>query len=104
MGMSVKSVLIEMLAAEEFKRAVEVQRNCMKVRLDFAYAIRAEMDRRGMTQDHLALRLHKSRAYVNQVLRGRHNLESATMVKLADAVGLQVKFGLESKKQKEDEK
>jgi transcriptional regulator with XRE-family HTH domain len=80
---------------EKFQQAVEVQRNCMRVRYEFAHAIKAEMEKRGMTQHQLAIRTGYHTNYINGVLHVRHNLEAATIIRIADAVGLTASFNLE---------
>lgn len=99
--MTFKELAIRALASAGWKRAVEIEQNCMRVRLDFAHAIKQEMARRGMDQKHLALRLGWYPSQVSAVLNGRLNLSARTIERVADAVGLSVSYKLVPKKEEE---
>ena len=50
----------------------------------------------GITYAQLAAKIGKSPAYITRVMRGDYNLTIATMVKLARALDLKLKLGLEN--------
>jgi transcriptional regulator with XRE-family HTH domain len=58
--------------------------------LEFTENLIAEMDVQGVTGAELARRMGTSRAWVSRVLAGECNLTTATMGKLAFALGMRV--------------
>lgn len=61
---------------------------------DFTEALARRMEEEGVSRAELARRLGTSQAYVTKVLRGNVNFTLATLVKLARAVGGEVKLDL----------
>jgi len=56
------------------------------IKLDFALALEALLDRKGITKSDYAKEINSSPAYVTKVLRGDANLTIESMVKLANAL------------------
>jgi transcriptional regulator with XRE-family HTH domain len=61
---------------------------------DFTEALGRRMEEEGVSRAELARRLGTSQAYVTKVLRGNVNFTLATLVKLARAVGGEVRLDL----------
>lgn len=61
---------------------------------DFTEALSRRMEEQGLSRAELARRLGTSQAYVTKVLRGNVNFTLATLVKLARAVGGEVRLTL----------
>lgn len=61
---------------------------------DFTESLARRMEEQGVSRAELARRLGTSQAYVTKVLRGNVNFTLATLVKLARAVGAQVRLEL----------
>jgi transcriptional regulator with XRE-family HTH domain len=61
---------------------------------DFTEALARRMEEEGVSRAELARRLGTSQAYVTKVLRGNVNFTLATLVKLARAVGREVRLDL----------
>jgi len=61
---------------------------------DFTEALVQRMEEQGVSRALLARRLGTSQAYVTQILRGEVNLTLTTLVKLARAVGAEVRLDL----------
>lgn len=62
---------------------------------EFTEMIFLTMERKGISRSELARRLGTSPAYVTKILRGNANFTLATMVKLARALGADLRVGLE---------
>jgi transcriptional regulator with XRE-family HTH domain len=62
---------------------------------DFTESLVQRMEEQGVSRALLARRLGTSQAYVTKILRGDVNFTLATLVKLARAVGAQVRLDLE---------
>ena len=69
-------------------RTAEVQR-------DLVAALLARMDERGLSRSELARRLGCAPAYVTRILRGDANFTLASLVKLAAAVGGELRVEIE---------
>lgn len=63
---------------------------------DFTEAIFQRMESEGMSRSELARRLGTSPAYITKILRGDGNFTIATMVRLARALGMELKIELRS--------
>jgi transcriptional regulator with XRE-family HTH domain len=61
---------------------------------DFTEALARRMEEQGVSRAELARRIGTSQAYVTRVLRGNVNFTLATLVKLARAVGGEVRLDL----------
>jgi transcriptional regulator with XRE-family HTH domain len=61
---------------------------------DFTEALARRMEEEGISRAELARRLGSSPAYVTKVLRGNVSFTLVTLVKLARAVGAEVRVGL----------
>lgn len=64
--------------------------------LGFTEAVALEMERQGITRSELARRLGATPAYVTKILRGKANFTLATMVRLARALGAELRVQLDS--------
>ena len=60
----------------------------VKVLVELGRAIRRTRKGQGISQEQLALSADLDRSYVGGVERGEHNLTVMTLVKLADALGV----------------
>lgn len=65
--------------------------------LEFTESIVREMERQGLTRMELARRLDVTPAYVMKILRGKVNFTLATMVRLARALGVELRIQLSSR-------
>jgi transcriptional regulator with XRE-family HTH domain len=61
---------------------------------DFTETLSRRMEEQGLSRADLARRLGTSQAYVTKVLRGNVNFTLASLVKLARAVGSEVRLSL----------
>lgn len=61
---------------------------------DFTEALVRRMEEQGMSRAELARRLGTSQAYVTKVLRGNVNFTLATLVRLGQATGAEVRLDL----------
>lgn len=69
----------------------------------FTAAVLRLMERRGTSRSDLAQLLGTSPAYVTKILRGDANFTLASMVKLADALGAEVRIALATADGERDE-
>lgn len=84
-----------------FKERAEAARkttgyNVQSAILDFTEDLVSRMEAAGVSKSELAARLGTSPAYVTKILRGQSNFTLESMVKVAGAVGADLRIHLQS--------
>lgn len=75
------------------------QPNSTSIARKLTAQIRKYVEEQGLSQAELAEQLNCSRSYVNKLLKGEENLTSATMEKLAEALGLELSVNVQPRKE-----
>lgn len=84
--MSMQTALQEFIQKPSNERLLQQER----LMLEVTELLTDVMERRGVTRVELARRLGKSKAFVTQVLRGRHNMTLRTLGDFAWALGVRL--------------
>ena len=66
------------------------------ISLDIAVQVYQRMKAVGLNQTQLAEKLHVSKSYISQILKGKRNMTLESLVKLAEALEMRVEIALKS--------
>jgi transcriptional regulator with XRE-family HTH domain len=64
------------------------------ISLDIAVQVYQRMKALGLNQTQLAEKLHVSKSYISQILKGKHNLTLESLVKVAEALEMKAEITL----------